>query len=108
MFTSECIDKSYDTVLAQLDSDKDYCIKNPCWDTLRYPFCVCKDSEDDPLEKSGCDDEELKFTSRYLPSETSIYNNSFSNPLIAMVRLIVLISTENYPDIMCKLQFVCW
>ena len=76
-------------------------MKNICWDVDKFPFCLCGDGDEDPL--TGCSDPVEKFTTHYITSsEVAVYNGSFSNPFIAMVRLVVLISTENYPDVMCK------
>lgn len=103
IFTDNCIDLDHDaTVEIKLAEDANYCVKNQCWDTSRYPFCLCRDDADKVWD-TGCDSETEKFGHYYVNEETAVYNGSFANPLIAMVRLMVLISTENYPDVMREL-----
>merc|ERR1712018_99205 len=101
VFTKDCVNKEYDTVAAKLKNDAAYCVKNPCWDIAKYPFCLCVDGEDKEYD-TGCDDDAAMFGPNYINEESGVYNDTFSNPLIGMVRLMVLISTENYPDVMCK------
>ena len=102
-FTTDCADKSYAEVAPGLNSSADYCVENICWDVDKYPFCLCGDDGDPDSPKTGCNDDVKKFSTHYITSgEAGVYNNSFSNPFMAMVRLVVLISTENYPDVMCK------
>lgn len=115
MFTKDCVDINYGSVkqkiLADPPSSYDYCMTHNCWDLSKYPFCLCSgDDAEDALYleaenitvRTGCHDPETKFSGNYVEGETETYNESFKDPLIGMVRLVVLISTENYPDVMCK------
>lgn len=104
MFTKDCIDKNHGSVIQQLKDDPDYCITTPCWNRAKYPFCLCTGEDnitiDDKEYRTGCAVPEEKFKGPYVEGETETYNESFRDPLIGMVRLVVLISTENYPDVM--------
>ena len=107
MFTKDCIDKDHGSVMQNLISTPDYCVTNPCWDRSKFPFCLCTgDNDEIPINgtnySTGCSKPEEKFSGPYVEGETETYNQSFKDPLIGMVRLVVLISTENYPDVMCK------
>ena len=93
--------------------DKLYCTEHYCWDRNKYPFCLCGDTRKDISKADTIDtgtssnvptacDLLTNNQEGYLPDSFQTYNNSFHNPLIGIVRLIVLLSTENYPDIMCK------
>ncbi|KAL5256032.1 hypothetical protein ACHWQZ_G011296 [Mnemiopsis leidyi] len=106
MFTKDCIDPSLGSIVQKLEEDKFYCQDNPCWDRSVYPFCLCTGDDSDMVTvnnvsyATGCAVAEKKFAGPYVEGETEVYNDSFSDPLIGMVRLVVLISTENYPDVM--------
>ena len=112
MFTKDCIDPSLGSIVQKLEEDKFYCQDNPCWDRSVYPFCLCTGDDSDMVTvnnvsyATGCAVAEKKFAGPYVEGETEVYNDSFSDPLIGMVRLVVLISTENYPDVMCELLFI--
>ena len=109
MFTNDCIDETHGSVKQQLMADDQYCIHNACWDRSKYPFCLCTGEDTITINEieyhTGCSNAEEKFAGPYVEGETETYNESFRNPLIGMVRLGVLISTENYPDVMCKWFF---
>lgn len=76
------------------------CVKEPCWDTTKYAFCICND--ENGTHDTGCQDSEAQFGSKYLPDDMKYFNETFSTPFRGLVKLIVLISTENYPQIMCE------
>lgn len=110
MFTKTCIDPSLGSIVQKLEKDDRYCIDNPCWDRSVYPFCLCTGEDNETVANTsyatGCSEPDKKFTGPYVEGETEVYNESFSNPLMGMVRLVVLISTENYPDVMRELLFI--
>ena len=107
MFTKNCIDPDHGSVAQKLETDPEYCVNTPCWDRSKFPFCLCTGEDNvtigDKEYQTGCSVPKKKFSGPYVEGETETYNNSFSDPLIGMVRLVVLISTENYPDVMRKL-----
>ena len=100
-FTSECVDLTIPEVAGNLTTNDKYCMENTCWNTSKYPFCVCG-AEQFNCTLTGCDNETNKFTAHYLPEDYSVYNGSFSQILIGTVRLMVQLSTENYPDLIRK------
>ena len=85
----------------KLKTNDKYCMENTCWNTSNYPFCVCG-AEQVNCILTGCDDDTNKFKAHYLPEDYSVYNGSFSQILIGTVRLMVQLSTENYPDLIRK------
>ena len=110
-FTKTCIDANYTgvqdhigTKVSKLVSENDsFCKDNPCWNTTRYFFCICGHDQW-KNHKTGCDhiSEDIPHKHHYLPEDYAPFNDAFSNILIATVRLMVHLSTENYPDFTCE------
>jgi len=112
MFTKECVDENHGSVKQKIENNNEYCMSHNCWDLSKFPFCLCSgDATEDShnftltngshiMVKTGCHNPDTKFSGNYVEGETETYNESFKDPLIGMVRLVVLISTENYPDVM--------
>lgn len=89
-FTNEC------TVARFGDKAKD-CVNDICWDQQKYWYCVCDGSEG--TEGTKCDNDQYTYADPYLPSDMDIFNGTFHNPIMAFVRLMVVLSTENYPSV---------
>ena len=103
-FTRQCVDINIPEVSHQLNvlNNASYCVENTCWNTTLHPFCVCGEEQYNDTE-TGCKhisgdgiSEDIKH--HYLPEDYGVFDGSFSNILIGSVRLMVHISTENYPD----------
>ena len=113
-FTKDCIDANYTVVKGDLSKkvselvsdDAMFCTKNTCWNTTRYYFCLCGHDQWEN-HKTGCDhiSDNITHKHHYLPEDYAAFNDSFSNILMATVRLMVHLSTENYPDFTCELSF---
>ena len=112
-FTTECIDSSNSTILNNLENNPAYCEDNICWDRNKFPFCVCTthdpesnniNSADNLMEKytTGCDNKLLHYSEPYLPENYVVFHGSFDNIFYGTVRLMVHLSTENFPDFICK------
>jgi len=74
------------------------CVKEPCWDTNEFAFCICNGGNE--TQGTGCYDQDAQFGPKYLPDDMQYFNETFATPFRGLVKLIVLISTENYPQIM--------
>ncbi|KAL5256035.1 hypothetical protein ACHWQZ_G011297 [Mnemiopsis leidyi] len=98
-FTKDCVDKNYGDVREQLNKSASYCVEKPCWNTTRDYFCLCGHEQWNSTQ-TGCDyiSDDIPFKNHYLPEDYAAFNNSFSNILYGTVRLMVHLSTENYPD----------
>eukprot|EP00116_Pleurobrachia_bachei_P000954 sb/3461216/ len=94
-----CVDEGYGNVSDHLADNPEYCLSHPCWDTTQTRFCVCNGS-------SECDNVEKNVSQKYhLPDDYMVLNGTFTNIFYGTVRLIVLISTENYPDVLCIAEY---
>ena len=104
-FTKDCVDKNYGDVREQLNKSASYCVEKPCWNTTRDYFCLCGHEQWNSTQ-TGCDyiSDDIPFKNHYLPEDYAAFNNSFSNILYGTVRLMVHLSTENYPDFICESQ----
>ena len=108
-FTTECIDRTNNTVLEELQKNPSYCVDNICWDRKKFPFCVCvsTDASENKSDKTGCDKEHLNASDPYLPEDYVVFDGSFGNILLGTVRLMVHLSTENFPDFIRE-HFQCF